>query len=87
MKKAVENTIKNIREMDDYCGLLGFTIAESVGEYDNGYEDIGYGIDSLIDKYPDKVELIEEVVIALSGYGFETLRQKMIENKDYYNTL
>ena len=75
----------NIKKFNDYEGRLGFAISESVGDYGNSYEDMGESLDILINKYPDKIELIEEVVIALSGYGFETLEKKMREQKDYHD--
>ena len=76
-----------IRQMNDYCGLLGFVIAESAGEYGNSYEDIGRGVDYVINKYPDQVDLIEEVIIGITGYSFATIREKMKENKEYYEAL
>ena len=76
-----------IRKYNDYCGRLGFAISESINDMDNCYEYIGECLDYLIDKYPDKIGLIEEVVIALSGYSFETLRKIIREQKEYYNSL
>lgn len=77
--------IFNTTDMDN--GLLGFTIAESVNEMDNSYEDIGYGLVSVIEDHPEQIDLIEKVVIALSGYSFETIIEKMEDNSDYYNSL
>lgn len=75
-----------ISKMEDY-GLLGFTISESVNEMDNSYEDMGYHLDQVISENPDQIDLIEKVIIALSGYCFETLKEKMENNRDYYGSL
>ena len=77
----------HIKRMKNYYGLLGFTIAESVNEMDNSYEDMGYHLDDVISENPNQIDLIEKVVIALSGYCFETIKDKMKENRDYYNSL
>lgn len=77
---------EKIEKMDN-PGLLGFTISESVNEMDNSYEDIGYSLDNVIYDNPGQIDLIEKVVIALSGYTFETIIDKMKDNEEYYNSL
>lgn len=84
---TTKQSYEEIRKLDDFCGRLGFAISNSIEDYGNSYEDIGVGLDYVINKHPDEIELIEEVVIALSGYKFETLLKHMTEQKDYYDSL
>lgn len=74
---------KKIEKMDDAAGRLGFEIAESIDSYD----DTGSYIIYLVNKYPEHFDLIEEVVIAICGYGFDSLERKMKEDTTYYDSL
>ncbi len=75
-----------IKNNEDH-GLLGFVISESVNEMDNSYEEIGRRLDEVISNNPDQIDLIEKIVIALTGYCFETIKDKMEDNREYYNSL
>lgn len=83
---AKQNYAK-IQRFKDFEGRLGFAIAESVSDWNRSYESMGEGLDYLIRKNPDKINFIEEVIAALTGYDFEELRCVMREQKDYYDAL
>ena len=74
---------KRIEQMDDAAGRLGFEIAESIDSYD----DIGSDIFYLVNKHPEHFELIEKVIIAVCGYGFDSLERKIKEDATYYDSL
>ena len=76
-----------IKKFNGYEGRLGFAIAESVNDYNLSYESIGEGLDYIIRKNPDKIDFVEDVVAALTGYDFEELRNIIREQKDYYDAL
>ena len=82
MNKAM-HIYEPIKEFNN-DGLLGFVISESVNEMDNSYEDMGRNLINLIERNPDQIDLIERVVIALTGYSFETIKDRMEYNKEYY---
>ena len=41
----------------------------------------------LVDKYPEHFDIIKKVVIAICGYGFDSLEQKIEEDRDYFDSL
>ncbi|MBO5609112.1 MAG: hypothetical protein J5929_01890 [Eubacterium sp.] len=79
---------KAIRDMDDGADRLGFEILEQdTFDCDVNYYDIGRSVINIIENHPESFEVIEKVIIAITGYGFETLNQKVIEHKDYFDSL
>lgn len=83
----IMNDIREIEKFDDYEGLLGFSVIESVNEKDNSYSDVGSHLLSLIERKPECADIIEETVIAITGWSFESLIRQMRSNKDYYSSL
>lgn len=74
---------KRIEQMNDADGRLGFEIIESA----DSYKDIGSDIIYLVNKHPEHFDLIEKVVIAVCGYGFDSLERKIKEDATYYDSL
>lgn len=73
-------------ECEDREGLFGFAVMEM--EYDDNYSDIGYSLLNIIenaDKYTLKI--IEETLLAITGYDLEHLLDKMKRNEEYYDSL
>lgn len=93
-KQQNADALKNVRaiaRMKDAAGRLGYEIAE-VDFFDEGfggdsYDTIGSDLLSLIERNHDQAALVEEVVIAICGYGFESLRNRMKEHLEYWQAL
>ena len=78
-----------IMRMKDCYGRLGFEIsnATSFFDYNTSYDDIGSAIADVVERNPDKFDVIEDTVVAICGHGFESLRERMKKNKDYWDGL
>lgn len=74
-----------INEIDEYedAGLFGFVIIENNGPYD----ETGESVISVFKRYPEHAELLNEMLIAVSGYGVQRLKDEMEEQRDYYESL
>ena len=81
--------VRQIERMKESCGRLGYEIGADFYDDDPGvsYGDIGGDIIDLVHRYPEHADLIEDVVIAVCGYGFETLKERMKEHKSYWDAL
>ena len=64
-------------------GLFGFVINET----DDSYDDVGNSVVSLFKSNQEQAVLLERMLIAITGYGVDSLMQKMEENRDYYDSL
>lgn len=82
VQEEIMNVIKDIRDNDD-GGLLGF----SVREIDECYEDTGNGILNMFERYPEKAELLEEMLGAICCMNFDDIVDKMERERSYYNSL
>ena len=91
MSKTLNANRKAYEELvsaDDGYELLGFEISNHCSfDSSSSYEDIGYDLSRIIEKHPDDFDVIEEVVVAICGYGFESLLRLAKEDKDYYDSL
>lgn len=83
-----KDAVKEIMEMEDGTERLGFEILEQ-DYFDSSvsYHDIGRDVLATIRDYPDSFDAIQEVIIAITGYGFGKLREKIEEHRDYYDSL
>ncbi len=70
-----------------YSGLFGFVVVEAIDDGYNSYEDIGKYLKRVVDENPDQFELIEKVIIAISGIDFKEIEKQMEERADYYDSL
>jgi len=83
---ANRKAYNKILRLKDGCGRLGFEISNHSSFLDcwRSYDDIGYDLSRVIEKHPDDFDVIEETIIAICGYGFESLLEFAKEDKDYY---
>lgn len=79
--KAITDSVKEI-DFDD-AGLLGFVISENI----DCYEDAGNSVIGMFNRYPEHAKLLNEMLAAISGYGIDTLKEQMEEQREYYNSL
>lgn len=87
----MDNTeiLEVVNKMDrENDGLLGFTIAQAIEEPDNGYETIGSSVISVFEKYPESANILDEMLIAVTGYSIKTLiQERMSEEENTYDAL
>lgn len=86
----IQKDLETIKSMVDGEERLGFELSESnSGTFCPGdsYEDIGRNFLSVVEKYPNHLNIIEDVVASITGYDLDSIRQHMIDHKDYYDAL
>lgn len=87
---AKSESFKKIENLTDAAGRLGYEIKE-VDFFDEGcadsYETVGSSLIQLINDHPEEFEIIEKTIIAITGYGFDSLHARMIDHKKFYNAL
>ena len=89
-KAMAAAAVEEIRKLEDAAGRLGYEIKEVdffEGSMADSYDTVGRDLLNVIARNEDNIELIEEVVIAITGYGFESLLGRMKEHKDYWDAL
>ena len=86
--------LKTLKEIESFPnsnakGLFGFCVVDedADGMLSNSYNDIGSSILSIFKQYPEQVEILEKMLIAISGYGLDSLLKRMEEKNDYFNSL
>lgn len=84
------SAINEIRELPEAAGRLGYEISE-VGYLDgpfcDSYDTIGNSIFTLIDQNPEQVDIIEKTIIAVCGYGFDSLKDRMEKHKENWDSI
>lgn len=81
----VVSKIENFPDADA-DGLFGFCIMGGQDEA-YSYRDVGYSTLKMFKDYPEQAELLEKMLIAISGYSLDSLFKKMEQEQDYYNGL
>lgn len=83
--KKVMDAVKEIEESgySEPGGLLGFCIESEIDSYDK----VGNGIISVFNRHPEQADILEEMLIAICGWGVEGLKERMEENAEYYSGL
>lgn len=64
-------------------GLLGFCIESEI----DSYQEAGNGVIDTFKRHPEQADVLEEMLIAICGWGIESLKEKMEENAEYYSRL
>lgn len=64
-------------------GLLGFCIENQI----DNYAKAGESIIATFKRHPQQADVLEEMLIAICGWGMESLKERMEENADYYSSL
>ena len=96
--KARENMAKTqvLKDFDAICRMtdsenrLGFEISESnSGVFDepSSYKEIGRSLIEVLQNNRNQAELIEKVIIAITGWNIRSLRERMEEHKSYIDSL
>lgn len=81
----VMNAVKEI-EGSDYPepdGLLGFCIESEI----DSYKKTGSGVIDVFNRYPEQAGILEEMLIAICGWGIDGLKERMAEKAEYYSGL
>ena len=86
-KKDIKKDINAIERMTDCEGRLGYAISNAINEIDNSFDDMGSYLLGVIRSNPEQLDVIEEAVIAICGYSFETLREHMKAEKPDFDCL
>ena len=87
---AKSESFKKIENLTDAAGRLGYEIKEVDYFEEDGadsYETVGESLIQLINNNPEDFEIIEKTVIAITGYGFDSLHARMIDHKGFYDAL
>ena len=79
------NKIENFPD-NDADGLFGVRIMGGQDEA-YSYRDVGCSTLEMFKEYPEHTELLEKMLIAISGYSLASLLKKMEQEQDYYNGL
>ncbi len=85
--KDIKKDLNAIKKMTEAEGRLGFAIDNAINEQDNSYDDMGRYLVRVAEAHPDQLNVIEETVIAICGYSFGTLRDRMKTEKSDYDAL
>ena len=86
--KEIRKDINAIKKMADCEGRLGFELQElNFGDPFHSYYDSGKGLLNMIAHNPDKIDIIEEVVIAITGWNFSSIKEHMKEHKSHWDSL
>ena len=85
--KDIIKDVKAIDKMSEGAERLGFAIDNAVREVDNSYYDMGRYLLGLVRDYPDQAGIIEQTVIAICGFGFDSLKEHMKEEREDYLSL
>lgn len=64
-------------------GLFGFCIESQI----DSYEKVGENILGTFKRHPQQADILEELLIAICGWGMESLKERMEENAEYYSSL
>lgn len=80
--ERILKTVDRIYNADDE-DLLGFCIRET----NDTYEDTGNGVIQMFKEYPEHAELLDKMLIAICGWGIESLEDEMEEKRDYFECL
>ena len=83
--KEIKKDIDAIAKMVDSRDRLGFAISEAVST--DYYREIVKSVLSLARQYPDQLDMIEATTIAICGYGFNSLREQIKEQKEEFDSL
>ena len=81
--KEIRDDFDAICRMDDCDGRLGYEISESIDSYDT----VGYSLIRVVEDNPEQIALIESVVTAITGYGFDSIKRHMEKNKECYEAI
>lgn len=76
---------EKITKLDDAAGRLGYEIKEVDyfdGAFCDSYEEVGKYLIYLVKQNPEHFKIIEDTVIAICGYGFESLLNRIEEHED-----
>lgn len=76
-----------IIRLKDGIERLGFEVANRTNDDDNSYNAIGKSLLSVVNKHTGSFDVIEDTVIAICGYGFDSLRNKVRQHKAEYEAI
>lgn len=68
-------------------GLLAFCVKEEMESDTESYQKMGSYIVYLFKKYSEEAEILEEMLIAICGWGIGSLQQIMEEQRLNYENL
>ncbi len=85
--EKIKKTIAEIEQLSDYDGRLGFAVYDAVVTDEETCEHIGHALLCTAKQHPEHLDVIEETLIAITGWGFESLKREMEDNKDTYYSL
>ena len=77
------NSIYNKEEED----LFGFCVRNEVMNDMESFEKTGHHILYTFKKFPEQAKILEEMLIAICGWGIGSLQQIMEEQREYYDSL
>lgn len=78
----IMDAVKCIEEKEEE-GLLGFVISENI----DSYENTGESVLALFKSHPEQASLLSDMLVAICGWGLESLLTEMDEKREYYLTL
>ncbi len=88
--KEIRRDFNAICRMSDAAGRLGFELSESQnGQFwaADSYDTVGSSLISVVENNPEHIDLIEDVVVAITGFGFGSIREHMKDHKSHYESL
>ena len=80
--ERIMEAVDRSRNTDDE-ELLGFVISESI----DNYTETGQDVLRLFETYPEQAERFDNMLVAVCGWGIESLLDRMEEQRDYFESL
>ena len=90
--KQIKKALSSIKKMDDSCERLGYEISETIsgtfpGEIAEDYRTIGKDLLNLMFMHPNELEIINDTLIAITGWSIPTIKDRMKKHKSLYDNL
>lgn len=92
-EKSARKAIGCIKRMKDGAGRLGYDVKEvdyfetEEGRFCDSYGTVGGQLLEVVNKYPESLRVIEETLIAITGYSFSSMLDRMKRHKRYWDNL
>ncbi len=82
----IMNTVNNIYNQEEE-ELFGFCVRNEVMNDMESFKKTGHYILYTFKKFPEQAEILEEMLIAICGWGIGSLQRIMEEQREHYDSL
>lgn len=83
----IDKSIAELSKLKDYESRLGYAVYNAVVTDEETCFHIGRAILHVVEQHKDQLKVIDDTLIAVTGWGFESLKREMEDKKDAYYSL